>query len=73
MIDTYINEWQRSGHIWARECQGTAAECQQADALFPAVVQRLEVQGQLVAESNPRRIWDYCVGNITVDDVIDEL
>ena len=73
LVDKYIEEWYDSGHIWANECQGTAAERQLADELYHEVLKRLEAQGQLAEHTNPRRIWDYCVGNTTVDDVINEL
>jgi hypothetical protein len=72
MIDTYITEWQLEGHFWGKESEGTRAQHNQADELFPQVLERLQDLGELELHSS-RRIWDYCVGNTTVDDVIDEL
>jgi hypothetical protein len=72
-MNYYIEQWQRDGGIWARESDATATEIRQADQLFLPVLARLDQLDQLEQHKNPRRIWDYCVGNVSVDDVIDEL
>lgn len=76
MIDTYIAEWERDGHIWGNECEGTRAQRIRADELFPQVLARLQEMGELEEHTNSRRIWDYCVGKFGLDpvaEIIDEL
>jgi hypothetical protein len=75
-IDQYISEWQDQGHFWALESESTRAQRLLADEYFPQVLERLQAMGELEEHTNPRRIWDYCVGkfgNDPVAEIIDEL
>lgn len=75
-VSDYIDQWQRQGHFWAKECEGTTTQRRQADELYPEVLCRLNQLGRLQRYQNPRLIWDYCVGDYGSDpvaEIIDEL
>lgn len=76
-MNSYIEQWEKDGHIWAREADfATVKECQTADWLFPQVLERLEELNELDRIGNPRLIWDYCLGQFgedPVSEIVEEL